>query len=85
MFVTANLVPLLRRGLFPAFWFTENTFLKHHVTTRKLTMMQKGITTFNPTDLIKITYISGILKFLNTESLVVQVSNARLNIQSLHL
>ena len=39
-------------------------------------MMQKGIITFTPTYLTKITYISSILKFkfLNNESLVVQVS-----------
>ena len=36
-------------------------------------MMQKGIITFTPTYLTKITYISSILKFkfLNNESLVV--------------
>ena len=48
-------------------------------------MMQKEIMTFNPIYLTKVTYISSILKFLNTESLVVQVSNTRFNIQSLHL
>ena len=49
-------------------------------------MMQKEMITFNPTYSIKVTYIiSSILKFLNTESLVVQVSNTRFNIESLHL
>ena len=48
-------------------------------------MLQKGIITFNPTYLIKVTYISSILNFLNTESLAVQVSNTRFNVQSLHL
>ena len=60
-------------------------FLEYHVMTKKLTMMRKGIITFNPTYLTKVTYISSILKFLNTESLVVQVSNTRFSIQSLHL
>ena len=35
--------------------------------------------------LIKVTYISSKLKFLNPERVVVQVSNTKLNIQSLHL
>ena len=51
------------------------------VRSRKQTMLQKGIITFNPTYLIKGTHISSILKFLNTESLMVQVSNTRFNIQ----
>ena len=46
--------------------------------------MQKEVT-FNLTYLTQVTYISSILKFLNTESLVVQVSNTRFNIPSLHL
>ena len=33
-------------------------------------MMQKLIITLNPTYLIQVTYISSIIKFLNTESLV---------------
>ena len=60
-------------------------FLEHHVRSRKPTMLQKGIITFNPTYLIKVTYISSILNFLNTESLAVQVSSTWFNIQSLHL
>ena len=60
-------------------------FLENHVRSRKPTMMQKGIIIFNPTYLIKVTYINSILKFLNTECLVVQVSNTRFSIQSLHL
>ena len=60
-------------------------FLEHHVRSRKPTMMQNVIIAFNPTNLIKVTYISSILKFLHTENLVVQVSNTKLNIQSLHL
>ena len=48
-------------------------------------MIQNEIITLNPTYLIKVTYISNILKFLNTENLLVQVSNNKLNIQSLHL
>ena len=44
-------------------------------------MMQKVIT-LNPTRLIKVTYIRSILKFLNNESLVVQVSNTKFNIKS---
>ena len=63
----------------------EICFLEHHVRSRKPTMLQKGIITFNPTYLIKVTHISSILNFLNTESLVVQVSNTRFNILSLHL
>ena len=43
-------------------------------------MMQKGIITVNPIYLTKVTYISSILKFLNTESLVIQVLNTRFNI-----
>ena len=60
-------------------------FLEHHVRSRKPIMMQKRIITFNPKYLIKVTYISSILKLLNTESLVVQLSNTRFYIQSLHL
>ena len=59
--------------------------LEHHVATKKPTMMQKEIITFSPTYFAKVTYIKIILKFLNTESLVVQLSNTRFNIQSLHL
>ena len=44
-------------------------------------MMQKGKITINPTYFTKVTHSSNMLKFLNTESLVVQVSNARLNIE----
>ena len=73
------------QGSLPPFWFTKNTFLEHHVTTRKPTMMKKGKITFNPTYLTKVTYISSILMFRNTERLVVQVSNTRFNIQTLHL
>ena len=71
-------------GPYPPSWFTKNMFLEHHVRSRKSTMVQNVIITFNPTYLIKITYISSILKFLNTENLLVQVSNTKLNIQSLH-
>ena len=45
-------VPLLRWGQWrrtplttacvPPFWFTQNTFLEHHVTTRQQTIMEKG-------------------------------------------
>ena len=35
--------------------------------------------------LTKVTYIGSILKFSNIENLVVQVSDTRFNIQSLHL
>ena len=71
------------RGPCPPFWFTKNIFLEHYVT-RKSTMMQKRVT-FNLTYLTEVTYISSILKFLNTGSLVVQFSNTRFNIPSLHL
>ena len=57
-------------------------FWEHHVRSRKPTMLQKGTITFNPTYLIKVTHISNILKFLNTESLVIQVSSTRFIIQS---
>ena len=60
--------------LLPPFWLTKNFLLQHHATTKKTTMMQKGKITFN------FTYISSKLKFLNTESLVVQISKTRLNI-----
>ena len=53
----------------PPFWFTKNTFLEHHVTTRKLTMIQEGIITLNPTNLT----ISSMLKFLNYGSVGLQV------------
>ena len=46
---------------------------------------QKRTITFNPTYLTKVTYISSTLKFLSTESFVIQVLNTRFNIQSLHL
>ena len=58
------------RGPCPPFWFTKNIFLEHYVI-RKSTMMQKRVT-FNLTYLTEVTYISSILKFLNTGSLVVQ-------------
>ena len=67
----------------PPLWFTKNIFLEHYVT-RKSTMMQKRVT-FNLTYLTEVTYISSILKFLNTGSLVVQFSNTKFNIPSLHL
>ena len=69
----------------PHFGSLKILILEHHVTTRKPTMMQKGIITFNPTYLTEVTNISSTLKLLNTESLVVQVSNTRFNIQCLHL
>ena len=72
-------------SLAPYFGLLKILFLEHHATIRKPTMMQKGRITFNPTYLTKVTCISSILKFLNTESLVVQVSNIKFNIQSLHL
>ena len=59
-------------------------FVEHHVRSRIPTMMQKVVITFNPTYWIKVTDISRIFTFL-TESLVVQVSNTRFNIQDLHL
>ena len=71
------------RGPCPPFWFTKNTFLKNCVT-KKSTIMQKEVT-LNLTYLTQVTYISSMLKFLNAESLVVQVSNTRFNIPSLHL
>ena len=46
--------------------------------------MQKRVA-FNLTYLTEVTYINSILKFLKPESLVVQVSNTRFNIPSLHL
>ena len=70
-------------GLFLYLGLLKLRFLEHHARSIKPTKMQKGIITFNPTNLIKVTYISSILKFLNTERLVVQFSN--FNIQSLHL
>ena len=72
-------------GLAPHFGLQKILVLEHPVTTRKPTMMQKDIIAFNPTYLTKVTYNSSIEKFLTTESLVVQVSNTRFNIQSLHL
>ena len=72
---TGNLVPHTHFGLL------KILVRKHRVTTRKPTMMQKGIT-FNPSYLTKVTYFNNILKFLNTgiESLVVQVLNTRFNL-----
>ena len=72
-------------GPCPPFWFANNTFLEHYATTRKPKMMQKGILTFHFIYLTKVTHISSTLKFLNTKSLVVKVSNTRFNIQSSHL
>ena len=72
-------------GPYPPSSLTKIRFLEHHVRSRKLTMMQKGIITFNLIYLIKVTFISSILKFSKTESLVVQVSNTTFSIQSLHL
>ena len=75
----ANSMPSLR------FVLQKILFLEHHAMTRKSKKMQKGKITFYPSCLTKVTYVSSILKFLNTENLVVQVSNTRFNIQSLHL
>ena len=47
--------------------------------------MQNDLITFNATYLSEVTYASSMLKFLNTESLVVQVLNTRFSIQSLYL
>ena len=69
--------------LAPHFGLLKIFFLEHYVT-RKSTMMQK-VVTFNLIYLNEVTYISSILKFLNTESLVVQFSNTRFNIPSLHI
>ena len=74
-----------QRGLALHFGLQKIFFLEHHATARKPKMMQKGIVTFHPTNLTKVTYISSILKFLNTKRLEVKVSNTRFNIQSLHL
>ena len=61
----------LRGGpwLAPHFWFIKNTLLEHHVMTRKPTMIQKGIITFNLICFTEITYRTlevpySILKFL---------------------
>ena len=35
-------------GPSPPSWFTENTFLQHHVRSRKPAILQKGKITFNP-------------------------------------
>ena len=58
-------------------------FLEHRVRPKKPTRMQKSIITSNPINLIKVAYISSILKFLNTKSFV--VSNTKFNIQCLNL
>ena len=39
--------------LSPPFWFTQNTFLEHHVTTRSQAMMEKGIITFKDNSRLK--------------------------------
>ena len=70
-------------GLAPHFGLQKLLVLELHTTTRKPTMMQKGIITINPTCLTKVTFIGSISKVLNTKSLVVLSSNTRFNIQSL--
>ena len=45
-----------REALPPDFGLLKILFLEHHVTTRKQTMMQKGMITFSPTYLTKVTY-----------------------------
>ena len=65
--------------------FGANFILENRATARKPTMMQKEIITFNPIYLTKLNSISSILNFLNTESLVAQVSKTRFNIQSVQL
>ena len=52
----------------PHFGLLKILFLERHVTTRQPAMMQKGIYTFSPIYLTKVTYNSSILKFLSTES-----------------
>ena len=42
----------------PPFGLQQVLFLVHHVTTRKPTMIQRGIKTFNPTYLTEVTHIS---------------------------
>ena len=50
-------------GLTFHFGLLKLRFLEHHVRSKKPTMMQKGIITFNSTYLIKVIYISSIKVF----------------------
>ena len=72
-FVTCQIQCRRYGGLALYFGLLKILFLQHHATIRKPTMMQKGLITFNPTYLTKVTYISSFLKFLNSESLEYQV------------
>ena len=65
-------------GLVPLFALQKILFLEHYATIRKPKMMQKGIITFFPTYLTKVTDITSILKFLNTKSLVVKFQTPNL-------
>ena len=42
------------------YWFTKYTFMVHHVTKRKPTMMPKGVITFKPEHLTKVTYTLAV-------------------------
>ena len=66
--------------LCPPFWFTNDTWLEHHVTKRQLTIVWK-----RNGNVQSKRYSSNKLMFLNIKSFVVQVSNTSFNIQSLHL
>ena len=74
-----------RWGPYPPFWFTKNTFFGTPCKVKKTDNDAKGIITFNPSYLIKVTYSSSVLKFLNTESFSGLSANIRNNIQSLQL
>ena len=74
-----------RRAL-PPFLFNKNAVFGTLYNDKKSDNdVKRNITICNPTYLTKVTYISSISMFLNTEILVVQVSNTRFNNQSLHL
>ena len=80
-------VTMRGHGALPPFWFTENTCFGTSCNDKKPDNDAKRNDTviFNLTYLTKVIYISSMLKFSNTESLVVQVLNTRLNSQSLHV
>ena len=94
IFVTKEKVLSLRKfsavamggkgGFAPHFGFLKKLFW-NIMKRQKNQQSCKKNNNFNPTNKTKVTYITSILKFLNIGSLVVQVSNTRFNIPSLHL
>ena len=65
-------VPAPNDCLCPPFWFTQNTFLAHHVTIRKQTIMKKGTIAFKHTSRLK--YSRFFCKIVSHQLLCINVT-----------